>query len=647
MKEALNVLGGKVRNAAASVLHSLHVVAGVIGRKTGVQIVVGGTEAKTDSRSVHIPALDLLNQAWRAIAYGYLIHESFHLRYTDFSVYAEVGSQPMRKHLLNVIEDPVIEHRGIQEFPGVRQDLNEVVREMIRDGGFAAPAGDEHPGAVLCNYVLYKLRHDVTGQTQLGEILRETEKQLRATFPPGAVLRLGILLKDAEECFTTRDCLDLADDILVMLKEEEEKARQPDPSPPPQDQDSGQGQGRGSSTGNGQDQSDGQGQGNGQDQSNAQGQSSSGHDGNGQAGQPDQSGTGNGQNQDGQGQDQGGAPGNAPGNAASGQGQGSQPSSGVRPSNGQGSGAGSGGDGKRDQAKADAITQALNATNSVLPTDTFGDIAKRLTAAARSKDPNAVPIPTLPGVWPAPENAAFGQKRLEKVRATSSRIRSQMQGLVQASRQSPARRARVGQVIDGSRLALVATGEDRVFLKRDEVRAPNTAFHLLIDQSGSMADPGAGGSQLIDVACEASLALALALEGVPGVSVAVSSFPGVLTVLKRGESVRAAAGRFTLKATGGTPMAPAIWHAVTEIAQAPEERKVIMVLTDGAPDNRPAVEHVVQRCIASGVEVIGIGIGTGVVKTLFPVSAVIHDVEQLRDVMFNLARRALLASKAA
>ncbi len=76
----------------------------------------------------------------------------------------------------------------------------------------------------------------------------------------------------------------------------------------------------------------------------------------------------------------------------------------------------------------------------------------------------------------------------------------------------------------------MAVADERIFARRTHRIAPNTAVHLLVDLSGSMhatvhRQDGTAGTRA-GSALESALALALALDGIPGVTVAVTAFPG-------------------------------------------------------------------------------------------------------------------------
>ncbi|HCU4631577.1 VWA domain-containing protein, partial [Klebsiella pneumoniae] len=166
--------------------------------------------------------------------------------------------------------------------------------------------------------------------------------------------------------------------------------------------------------------------------------------------------------------------------------------------------------------------------------------------------------------------------------------------------------------------------------------------------SSSMAYKAANGKERQDIAREASLAISMALEAIPGVNPAVTFFGGnrnqpVFSVVKHGDTVQNRAGRFGFKATGGTPMAEAMWYAAFELTKTREERKMLIVVTDGQPQSAPACRSVIDLCERSDVEVIGIGVETTAVSGLFQKNIVIDDAAALQRTLFKLMERSLTA----
>jgi nitric oxide reductase activation protein len=206
-----------------------------------------------------------------------------------------------------------------------------------------------------------------------------------------------------------------------------------------------------------------------------------------------------------------------------------------------------------------------------------------------------------------------------QARAATAQLRRRLGTLVQAHRNDEAWLSRRGHRLDTTGLYRLNTGDPARFLRYGERAAPATAVGLLLDRSGSM-------NHQIDLAGQAVLATALALEDLDGVSCWAAAFPGVyhhqIVPLKGfAERTRRVAGRFGLAAGGGTPLASALWRAGFELIRRPEPRRLLIVATDGQPNDVDAAHDILGRCRTSGIEVIGLGIG----QSLTEVRAVFGD----------------------
>ena len=85
-------------------------------------------------------------------------------------------------------------------------------------------------------------------------------------------------------------------------------------------------------------------------------------------------------------------------------------------------------------------------------------------------------------------------------------------------------------------------------------------------------------------------------------------------------------GRFSAyKATGSTPLSDGVQYALESISERPERHRVIVVLTDGAPDNARAMRRLIRIAREAGIWVVGVGIGYGMdrVHDLFVDKAVV------------------------
>ncbi|MBQ7606387.1 MAG: VWA domain-containing protein [Desulfovibrionaceae bacterium] len=75
-----------------------------------------------------------------------------------------------------------------------------------------------------------------------------------------------------------------------------------------------------------------------------------------------------------------------------------------------------------------------------------------------------------------------------------------------------------------------------------------------------------------------------------------------------------------------------------------EERKIILILTDGQPDSIPSVEKALDAAQKSGFEVFGIGILTNSIGQLLPRrSQNLHTLSELAPTVFRLLQNALLS----
>ena len=259
----------------------------------------------------------------------------------------------------------------------------------------------------------------------------------------------------------------------------------------------------------------------------------------------------------------------------------------------------------------------------------------------------------LPNGEEPPRNDAFGMNLYRKVEGESGKIRAALQGVVQSHRRNRPVRKRSGNRIDARQLHKLPTGDTRIFGRMAHRPNPNTAMHLVIDCSGSMGcaahdTSGRSIGMRLPMALDAAMALAMAFEGIPGVNLGITAFPGrygntVYTVLRHGQRLRPNVGGFALTADGSTPMAEAIWFAAASLLMCREPRKVVMVLTDGDPDCRLSALDILDRCQRSGIEAVGIGLGIDV-SSLFPKSITINDIGELRTQLFALAEGLLIAA---
>ncbi|ELH8887734.1 VWA domain-containing protein [Vibrio cholerae] len=544
--------------------NALPIVAAAYGEKFGVKVLIQGQDAFTDGERIVIPTANPDDPHYQQIAWGYLAHEAAHIRHTNFDMVKKASSKPIRKALLNIIEDVRIENELAKDYPGTRRSISQVIEYMVDTQQMCVPEQPE-PASNLQAWLLFRLRCHFLGQKALTPLYQAVDERVRQLFPAAAMSRLSAMLTAVPSLASTGEVLKLVDAIVAMLEEE---------SRPPQDESDADG-----------------GDDIGQDASNDSNSSSDSQ---------------------------------TPETGSSATGDAAETSD------------------SDNSDQADNLRQALEASAAQFESDTFAQVAEVLSEQAEGHQG------VTPLSLPQAEQAMLGDEAILTLSASeSAQIRARLRGMVQSSQDNRNHAKRHGLRVATHRLAASQAGESRLFIQRQPRIAPNAAVHLLVDISGSMGKPiGEGNRKYFHVANEAALALAMALEGIPGVVPAVSYFPGIhqevsIALLPK-QSVRHRAACFDQKPRGCTPMAQAMWFAANSLLAQKQKRKLMIVLTDGDPDDWAATHDIVDRCRRSGFELLGIGIQTRSVERFFPQSIVINDVKDLKRELFEVTQQLLI-----
>ncbi|TMX32967.1 hypothetical protein DA093_21005 [Vibrio rotiferianus] len=544
--------------------NALPIVAAAYGEKFGVKVLIQGQDAFTDGERIVIPTANPDGPHYQQIAWGYLAHEAAHIRHTNFDMVQKASSKPIRKALLNIIEDVRIENELAKDYPGTRRSISQVIEYMVDTQQMCVPEQPE-PASNLQAWLLFRLRCHFLGQKSLTPLYQAVDERVRQLFPAAAMSRLSAMLTAVPSLASTGEVLKLVDAIVAMLEEE---------SRPPQDDSDADG-----------------GDDIGQDASNDSNSSSDSQ---------------------------------TPETGSSATGDAAETSD------------------SDNSDQADNLRQALEASAAQFEPDTFAQVAEVLSEQAEGHQG------VTPLSLPQAEQAMLGDEAILTLSASeSAQIRARLRGMVQSSQDNRNHAKRHGLRVATHRLAASQAGESRLFIQRQPRIAPNAAVHLLVDISGSMGKPiGEGNRKYFHVANEAALALAMALEGIPGVVPAVSYFPGIhqevsIALLPK-QSVRHRAACFDQKPRGCTPMAQAMWFAANSLLAQKQKRKLMIVLTDGDPDDWAATHDIVDRCRRSGFELLGIGIQTRSVEKFFPQSIVINDVKDLKRELFEVTQQLLV-----
>ncbi len=587
---------------ASALQRALPVVAGMIADRTGVEVKTG-TCAETDGKVIFLPPLPMkIEEDDFVRAIGYIYHECGHVTETDFSVIGEITSA-LQMAIWNQLEDVRIERAQMGKSPGARSYLTKLVEILVRRGlegkaeSFGLVPDDEATPAssVFQAYLLYKLRHDVLEQTAIKPLLESAEVAMER-FPQGMRTKLEALIFEVKRCESSGDVLALANEIILMIQDEDEDQNKDD-----EQGDGDEGQGAVDQTTEGDGGMDAASQNAGTDGDPAPEQE-------GDNESQDPHGDSDSDTGDGQGQDEGGSQG-ASGHAGNGS----------------------------------ALKELLSMTEGDLAETIDQKLQKSLDMAAGRAAASGRVV----------TSANVHQLRLPNKQADTSRIKGAINlirvrtlSFLSSIAECDTQLVHSGRSLDFSKLFHGRFGGP-MFSQAEEGIDINTDLLFLGDASGSMDGQ-------MGLAGEAVLASILAYD-VSGINTQVAVFPvagqvngstdpdGVGIVKRWSESPRIMGGRIqSLVADGSTPMAEAILWATCEMLKRDPARRIIVVSTDGDPDDVSATLEAIEFARSNGIYVLGLGIGRDVTKVFGSAfSAKIDTIVDLAGSMVKLIQRAM------
>lgn len=591
------------RNETDGLLASLPILAVAFGRKHGIKVRIGGALACTDGQSIQLPTLPMGSpHVLRSMVLGYLYHETGHIETTDMVLFtAAARESELIRNLLNVIEDIRMEAWRNAKYPGSASVLRDLAGVLQAEGQFGTVASAQraHPAHLLAMSILTTLRAQELNQPvqAIASIWRQRAIE---QFGEALALKIDVITAGAAQLKSTREALAMARHVAKVLKEEHERQEANEPSKSGQ---SGEG-----------------------DTESEPGSSDAG-----QSGESESDGADPGDSAE-------TSAGADPTNASAG--QSGESGSSDADASGSSSSADSGATSPVSPEQHQALGDALTGDQDAFGKTDLGDIMKEIleseardaVKAERTENPGMGGVST-------PNNPEVGRdcgfNELAQVAEASQKLRVRLAAKLQADARRRRSHLDQGQRLDGHVLHRLFVNDPRLFLRKEIKRDVNTAIQVLLDRSSSME------GREIAIARQATLAVALGLGQIPRVKTAACAFPDLLILKQWEERVQQVANRFPLPAAGTTPMAQAMLWGAANLAARREERKLMIVITDGAPDDRAAVETLVRKLSQSKVECIAVGIGTDYVKHLFPVSVVINGVDELVSALFDVVGRRL------
>ncbi|MDD2389210.1 MAG: VWA domain-containing protein [Desulfobacterales bacterium] len=295
-------------------------------------------------------------------------------------------------------------------------------------------------------------------------------------------------------------------------------------------------------------------------------------------------------------------------------------------------------DGKKDIPQARSIRSLknlLNASDADLPKDFGTTLAESLENIAE-QEYSQLQVASIGHKKCGP----FDAEAMENVRKSTSGIRARFHGLMQSTKLTRASPSRKGKLY-ARNLHRVVIGNPRIFLNQAEKQDLNTAVHILMDCSGSMYG-------CINLAGQVCQVVATALFSV-GVNVGVTAFPGdnedglsdntVAPIVEHGKKIHS---RFNLSAAGTTPMGESLWWVLQQMVLLRENRKIILIITDGSPDSMKNTRQAISAGKNLGIEFHGLGINSHEICYLLPESSQnIKELSELGPATFKLFGKVL------
>ena len=514
---------------------------------------------------------------------GFVVHELLHRKYTDFSVR---GKGKYLSTLHNAVEDIWIERMAVKQ--GLTGNIEGLLSELI-DGmvteALAAVKDWTDPAQYPFALAVYGRRYAVR-QVPLAQGLERIFSE--------ASCRI-------DNCLNSTDTLAVAQWVLDELKLPEPKKQ------PEQEQEQA---GKKGEQGKGKEKGDGQGKG------KEQGQEQGDGDGEGE----------------GEGEEQGEGEGSG---AGAGAGEGEEQGQGEGEGAGEGSGAGEAG-----EAAGEAAGEG----------EGEGDKPGERKQVGGAESPAKEVEPGCPVAGDPGPGGKFDRGRAEETwgniygghawptaTASCGKIRNEIKRLLENTGRSDWSPHRKAGSLNVRALPSISTGNVNLFKRRDEVEGVDSAVLILLDNSGSM-EYVSKYSKMTRVEAAVPVVVALhAAATAAGASVAVDAFSIATTPIVGWGAPTAKLATLINKIDPNynTNDYQAVRLAGDKLLARPEQRKVLIVITDGNGDRERTAKHVasLERC---GVTVIGVGIMLDSEMTdVYPSSISVKNLQDLASASFK------------
>lgn len=191
--------------------------------------------------------------------------------------------------------------------------------------------------------------------------------------------------------------------------------------------------------------------------------------------------------------------------------------------------------------------------------------------------------------------------------------------------------------LNTNKLVSLKTGNVNIFSRKGTITCDSACVCILIDESGSM-------SSRLNATRDAAVLINEAVKKIPNLELFSYGFTDdeMNIYCERNKADRYALG--SIRSSGGTPTGMAMQVAGQRIRRMTQSQCLMLVLTDGAPDNQQKVKEQDKLLRKQGIIPVGVGIQNAPVHGLFQDAVSINNLSSLAPELGKLMKKRLLKS---
>lgn len=189
------------------------------------------------------------------------------------------------------------------------------------------------------------------------------------------------------------------------------------------------------------------------------------------------------------------------------------------------------------------------------------------------------------------------------IRSLATQTGVRLRSVLQSMQATPSWSGATGIKLDQRALYRPSIGDARIFRRREEKPKLVTDVLLLLDVSGSMDD-----ERIIET-YPVVMATLMALRTMPNVRAMLALYSEDSLRVLHGWTDKAHVGLRMPACYGSTPTGPSMMNAITFFDPRRQCRKIMLVFTDGGPNDYASTRAAVRHLNMRGVETYAVGMG--------------------------------------